>query len=186
MKKQLVMTAVKCIKPRPPHGAYLGEAMKYIIEFKGYGTMWQRSGNKAIIVDDAVAEARAQESAEPTLKYRVVPLIEQPLQPTYDEIRIVTLESRVTALENAKPTQQCPSEPKGHLGKWIVVDTTWKRGPLHLSEKGWLGINGAATATYFNTEEDANRAIVATKKYKNGACAWSSNEYVAVEILTNL
>ena len=82
------------------------------------------------------------------------------------------------------------SEPYQHLSQpgWVVVDTTWKRGPLHLTEKaGWLGTASQTfPTTVFASEKDAQQAIADTKAFKGmsgrGDFAWQSNNYVAVEV----
>jgi hypothetical protein len=67
---------------------------------------------------------------------------------------------------------------------WVVIDATWKRGPMHLSESGYL-----ATAsehfkpTVFYKEEDALKAIEDTRNYQNGFYAWCKNVYLAVEMV---
>ena len=71
---------------------------------------------------------------------------------------------------------------------WVVVVTTWKRGPLHLTEKaGWLGTaTREFPTTVFASEKDAQQAIADTKAFigmsGRGGFAWQSNNYVAVEI----
>jgi hypothetical protein len=69
---------------------------------------------------------------------------------------------------------------------WVVVDTTWKRGPLHLCPQGWLGTASETfQTTVFASEADAQQAIEDTHDFKGmsgGPFAWQSNNYVAVEI----
>ena len=69
---------------------------------------------------------------------------------------------------------------------WVVVDTTWKRGPLHLCPQGWLGTASETfQTTVFASEKDAQQAIADTHDFKGmsgGPFAWQSNNYVAVEI----
>ena|ERR1039457_303404 len=73
-----------------------------------------------------------------------------------------------------------------HGDGWVVIDTTWKRGPLHFTTKGWLGTASATfPTTVFASEKDAEQAIADTKNFK-GQCpnkyAWQSNNYGAVEV----
>jgi hypothetical protein len=67
---------------------------------------------------------------------------------------------------------------------WVVIDATWKRGPMHLNESGYL-----ATAsedfkpTVFYKEEDALKAIEDTRNFNNGSHTWSNNVYFAVQMV---
>lgn len=67
---------------------------------------------------------------------------------------------------------------------WVVVDTTWQRGPLNLSKDGWLATSkmGYDDPTVFLTREDAEKAIADTHSFMGGGYAWSHNKYVAVEV----
>lgn len=76
-----------------------------------------------------------------------------------------------------------PEKPPLDTG-WVVVDTTWKRGPLHLCPKA-SRLSSASEdypPTVFATERDANLAIEDTKRYDGGIYAWSNNNFVAVEV----
>ena len=66
---------------------------------------------------------------------------------------------------------------------WVVVDTTWKRGPLYLSHSGWLAsASEKFTPTVFASEADAQKAIADTKAFEGGVFSWSDNNYLAVEV----
>lgn len=68
---------------------------------------------------------------------------------------------------------------------WVVVDATWKRGPLHLNQngRGYLATaNSSFTPTVFASEADAQKAIEDTTGYKP-KYAWTQNTYVAVQIV---
>jgi hypothetical protein len=85
------------------------------------------------------------------------------------------LQRNVTGLETALAD--------AHKTGWVVVDTTWKRGPLHLTSSGWLATaDSLAPYTVFNSEEEALKAVASTRSYSGGTYAWSKNEYVAVEL----
>jgi hypothetical protein len=66
---------------------------------------------------------------------------------------------------------------------WVVVDTTWSRGPLSFKD-GWLGTahSVANVATVFDTQDEANAAIEKTRTFKGSIFAWSDNNYVALEV----
>jgi hypothetical protein len=67
---------------------------------------------------------------------------------------------------------------------WVVVDNTWKRGPLHLNKKGWLGsASESFPPTVFASECAAHRAIADTKAFEGGIYGWSYNNYLVLQQL---
>lgn len=117
------------------------------------------------------------------------------MQNRLNKHRIKELQKEISRLDKAISDDKRPviyvlySEAYKHIAQpgWVVVDTTWKRGPLHLTEKaGWLGTASQAfPTTVFASEKDAQHAIDDTKSFKGisgGNYAWQSNNYVAVEV----
>jgi hypothetical protein len=77
------------------------------------------------------------------------------------------------------------SKPESQSG-WVVVDTTWKRGPLHFSKDRYLvtanSISKDHSPTVFASEQHAQAAIESTCRYQI-KYPWTYNNYVAVQVL---